>query len=380
MIELMENEMGQTHYDPSLYSSRRQFRLVNTRHAKSGLFKILLAPDDLDKGLTHILKLAEKPQPVKTPKIVFNDYLGALYARASHRVNHLKRYDTKPRLSRKIQAAKQSRPRKVKRRVDGELIEKIVITDIDTLHLPPCMKEALHFGVMDRNRANRNQVTLLMAMFYKEIGRTLPETTDFLVRHAHRVLSQYSASAARQIESSTISAVKAVFESDQYTHYNCHFARKLGFSCNDTCEWYKHMRDTASSRRLYNIPRAGQVSERKIFETVEELRRDMMATEAAYIEEMSGSEEPIVPLLVKVPPGVGKTTGLFRWLGDRPFQRVLWVGGFHKLFKNIPAEIQARWRQIMGRHGDFLDDTGSLIPANCSQSEFVAHYTRYDVF
>ena len=376
MIELMEEERGKMHYDPSLYSSRRQFRLVNTRHAKSGLFKVHLDMNNLGKGLSHILKLAERPRSTAVSKTDFNDYLGTLYARASHQVNHLKRYDTKPRISRKIQAARQSIPRKVKRNVNGELHERMVITDIAVLHLPPCMKEALSFGVMDRSKANRNQVTLLMAMFYKEIGRTVYETTNFLLRHAQRVLSQYSSSSPDQIDSSTISAVKAVFEGDQYSRYNCHFARKLGFSCNDTCEWYKHMRDTASSRRLYNIANSGSGQSRQVFNTVEELRSDMVATEAAYVEEMLEDEEQIVPLLVKVPPGVGKTTGLFRWLDGKPFWRILWVGGFHKLFGNIPPSIRARWRQIMGRHGDILDNEGNAIPANCSQSELAGMLRR----
>ena len=368
MIELMEEEMGKMHFDRAIYSARRQFRLVNTRHAKSGLFKVYLKAADLHKGLPHVRNLAKTPQPEKIPKIIFNDYLGALYARASHQVNHLKRYDTKPRMVRKIQPARQSLPRKVKKQVDGKLLEQLIITDIARLHLPPCMKEALHFGVIDRAKANRNQVTLLMAMFYKEIGRSHAETRDFLIRHAQVVLSQYSSSSPEQINSSTISAVKAVFESAQYSKYNCHFARKLGFNCNDTCEWFKHMRDTASSRRLYNVPKTGALSKRKIFQTVEELRADMMKTEAAYIDEIFHNAKKVVPLLVKVPPGVGKTTGLFRWLGENPLLRILWVGGFHKLYENIPTSIKSRWLQIRGRHGDISDDKGNPIPANCSQS------------
>ena len=376
MIELLEKEMGPMHFDPSLYSSRRQFRLVNTRHPKSGLYKIYISAADIDEDIRHIQRLAEHPQPVPFINVTFNDYLGAIFAQASHRVNHQKRYDTRPRIRGKIQAAKQSRPRKVKRRVDGKLIEQTVVTDIGKLHLPPCMREALMIGVKDRTKANRNQVTMMMAMFYKEIGRNLQETTDFLRLHALRVLSQYSSSSPEQIDSSTISAVKSILDGDQYAHYNCHFARKLGFSCDDTCEWHKHMRDTASSRRLYTVQKSDEASDRKIFDSVYVLRDDMDNRMLSHVDEMQQPGVKNIPLLVKVPPGVGKTMSVFKVIANRSDMRVLYVSTFHKLYKNVPPEERSRWLHIRGRHGDFYEDDGTFHPANCSQPKLAAALRR----
>jgi len=373
MIELLTNDLKKISYDSSLYSSRRQLRLVNTRHPKSGLFKVLLNDDDLSKSISKILKLSETPRNILTTESGFSDYMGELYSRAQHHVTHQKQYDIKPRIRKKIQAARQSQPGRTKQQINSQLVEINAITELEELHLPPCMKEARDVGVVDRSRANRNQITMIMAMFYKEIGRDIEETTDFLRHHAQNVLARFSASSSQQIDISTIGAVKAIFTNDQYTHFNCNLARKLGLTCADTCEWYRDMREAASSRRLYTISEAtDDPKTRKVFTDVFALRRDMVDVIDSYVEEMHQPGAQIVPLHVKVPPGVGKTTCTFQWLGTQPLFRVLWVGSYHKLYENIPPTLQPKWLQIMGRHGDIKKPDGSSIPANCSQHEKAA--------
>lgn len=58
IAELIDFEIGPLHIDYAIYSSRRQFRMVNTYHQSSGLRKIALSVNDLEKGEKHILKLA----------------------------------------------------------------------------------------------------------------------------------------------------------------------------------------------------------------------------------------------------------------------------------------------------------------------------------
>ena len=59
IAELINFEIGPLHFDSAIYSARRQFRMVNTYHQSSGLKKIKLSVDDLQKGEKHILEIAQ---------------------------------------------------------------------------------------------------------------------------------------------------------------------------------------------------------------------------------------------------------------------------------------------------------------------------------
>jgi len=58
IAELIDFEIGPLHIDYAIYSSRRQFRMVNTYHQSSGLKKVALSVNDLEKGEKHILEIA----------------------------------------------------------------------------------------------------------------------------------------------------------------------------------------------------------------------------------------------------------------------------------------------------------------------------------
>jgi len=59
IAELIDFEIGPLHFDHAIYSSRRQFRMVNTFHQSSGLKKIPLSVSDLQKGEKHIIHTAQ---------------------------------------------------------------------------------------------------------------------------------------------------------------------------------------------------------------------------------------------------------------------------------------------------------------------------------
>ncbi len=58
MAELIDLEIGPLYLDYAIYSSRRQFRMVDTYHQSSGLRKVALTRHDLELGKKHVLKLA----------------------------------------------------------------------------------------------------------------------------------------------------------------------------------------------------------------------------------------------------------------------------------------------------------------------------------
>ena len=59
--------------DGKIYDKNRLFRITNTINSKSGMYKIPLMYSQFDKGINHILKLADKPQKNCHPDIT--DYV-----------------------------------------------------------------------------------------------------------------------------------------------------------------------------------------------------------------------------------------------------------------------------------------------------------------
>ena len=379
VAELIQEETGDLHIDWAIYSNRRQFRLPNTRHQKTGLYKAALTRTDLEAGEQHILELAENPVPVPPLPEGHCEYLAGLYALAAARVRTQKRFVVDSARLKCLPAARQSQPRVVFD--DQGEADYVVVAGLNELVHPPCIREALARGVPDAATANRNQVTVLLGSYLKAIGRKLDESTDLLVRHALKVLAPFSHSSAQEIVGSTRTAVTTVFRHERY-QFNCYAARRLGFECNDTCELHAHTRETATSRRLHKVtdteidaPRLDPG--RKEFSDVEVLRTDMAQRVTDYISEARGGvhgEGHITPLLVKSPAGTGKTTTVFDLMADLGL-RTLWVATRLDLYDNIPQHLKPHWRRIEGRHGEVKLPSGEVLPANCHYPD-LAHRLR----
>jgi len=369
LADLIQEETGELHFDPAIYSNRRQFRLPNSRHQKSGLYKIALTPEDLRLGEAHIQEKAKTrgPAPVRPSQIC--EYLCGLYALASGDIRSRPRYEVKPQNVSELQAARQSQPRIVADR-KGMPPREYRAAIGDLVH-PPCIRQAFSVGVPDTTLANRNQVTVLLASYFKAIGRSQDETTGVLVRHALTVLAPFSHSGPREIENSTRSATATVFRDSRY-RFNCQIARRLGFDCNDTCEIFSRYRESAISRRLHRAPDTISVNPSgPLFQDVSDLRDDLARQVEDYIADVkSGKYEGgrIPPLLVRAPAGSGKTVTVFNKLAAMDL-RTLWVATRLDLFDNIPAHLKAKWRRIEGRHGGVTLPSGEELPATCLQPE-----------
>ena len=378
IAELIQEETGDLHIDWAIYSNRRQFRLPNTRHQKSGLYKVALTRADLEAGPQHILQLAESPIPVPPPPEGHCEYLAGLYALAADRVRAQKRFVVDSSRLQCLPAARQSQPRVILD--EGGDADYVVVAGLNELVHPPCIREALARGVPDPAIANRNQITVLLAAYLKTIGRKLDESADFLTRHALKVLAPFSHSSPQEIAGSTRTAAATVFRHERY-QFNCYTARRLGFECNDTCELYAHTRESATSRRLHKVvdepPASPPTPGRKEFSDVEDLRADMAQRVTDYISEARGGvhgEGRVVPLLVKSPAGSGKTTTVFDLLATLGL-RTLWVATRLDLYDNIPQHLKPHWRRIEGRHGEVKLPSGEVLPANCHQPD-LAHRLR----
>ena len=285
----------------------------------------------------------------------------ALYQLSVKHCQDHPKYTVKQKSIRKLASAKASLSAYHK---DSETIK-----EIHGLVHPPCVTHALRVGVVDRQKANRNQVTLFLAGYFKTIERGLLETIELLTHHALEKLAHISNSSPPDIMLSTRTAVKTVFNSGKYGH-NCDFARKLGFDCNPSCELYAEYKKIEYGKKTILLPGTCEdTTKLKEFDTPEELREDLVKTIDNYVRELrkKNRKRRIKPLLIKAPAGAGKTITTFDWV-SRSGLRCLWVGSQLILYDNIPPEHRANWRKIRGRQGDSIKD-GTLTPGNCSQAE-----------
>lgn len=353
MAKMIEDEAGGLFIDDSIYSSRRQFRLPNSIHNTSGLHKVFLTRDELERGIDHIKALAAAPRPIPLVNHSPSEYMCRLYGLAKIEVDKKPKYTVKAADVRELQAARQSSP-------DADR----PALPVANLHHPPCIREALEIGIKDGAKANRNIITVFLATYFKAIGRGRDETTVLLTDHAVRVLARFSGSGAKEIESSTKGAVSTVFRYEKY-RFNCGTAKKFCFACNDTCELFKKYRESVFNRRLQKADMKGFTSA-NVYETPEEIRKAIVERESAYLSRKDGKKA----LLVRAPAGSGKTTLTFEHLSKYPFQRVCWVASQHVLFDNIPDRLKDDWLRIEGRHPDVFDPEGNIIDdANCSRYE-----------
>jgi len=353
MAKMIEDEAGGLFIDDSIYSSRRQFRLPNSIHNTSGLHKVFLTRDELERGVDHVKALAAAPRPIPPIDHTSSEYLCRLYGLAKIEVDKKPKYTVKAADVRELQAARQSSPDASRPALP-----------VANLHHPPCIREALEIGIKDGAKANRNIITVFLATYFKAIGRGRDETTVLLTDHAIRVLARFSGSGAKEIESSTKGAVSTVFRYEKY-RFNCGTAKKFCFACNDTCELFKKYRESVFNRRLQKADMKGFTSA-NVYETPEEIRKAIVEREAAYLSRKDGKKA----LLVRAPAGSGKTTLTFEHLSKYPFQRVCWVASQHVLFDNIPDRLKDDWLRIEGRHPDVFDPEGNIIDdANCSRYE-----------
>ena len=282
-------------------------------------------------------------------------------------VQHCKdypKYTVKNKNVRKLISAKESlKPAK------GEyhLIKNI----IDLTH-PPCVIHALIHGVVDGKKSNRNLVTMFLAGYMKTIDRDLNETTDFLTFHALNKLAKFSSSSPRDIELSTQTAVKTIFNTDKYSH-NCNFARSLGFDCNPSCEIYSEYKKIEYGKKTIDLPEIIDKDEKKlVFDTPNKLRQHMIETINNYVFDLRKDKRKrcIKPLLVKAPAGSGKTVTTFDWVSNSGL-RCVWIGSQLSLFENIPPEYRPVWRQIRGRQGEHIKDN-TKIAGNCYKTDLAA--------
>ncbi len=136
--------------DTKIYDKRRMFRIPNTKHEKSGLFKVQITLDELYR-LSHeqIKELAKCPRPIHTwsgPDV--HRYAQQQYLRA------IKEYQESSKDTQK----------------DRRYAAKLTST-------PPCIQAILDNGAEE---GCRNITIACLTDFYKNCGKSLSETIELI--------------------------------------------------------------------------------------------------------------------------------------------------------------------------------------------------------
>jgi len=170
----MVKSQGLKNVDLKVYERKRVFRINNTKHFKSGLYKIQLKEEELDLTVNEIIELAKNKRCLKSSPdyYKFNKTLKGSY----------------------LQAEKMYFSQKEKK-------NEHKICSIDSIKLRPCVKAILENGV---DEGNRNDICYNLSLFFK--SQNLPELD------AMRVLHGFSGLGDKEIESTVKSAYRSSFK------------------------------------------------------------------------------------------------------------------------------------------------------------------------
>ncbi len=100
---------------------------------------------------------------------------------------------------------------------------------------PTCVRYIMDHGdeLMRQTGANRNMVTYRLATYFKDAGYTLQDAYETILEWALALPRDVSSSSASEKRANTMSAVKTIYETENY-HFSCGGMRSIGKrSAND---------------------------------------------------------------------------------------------------------------------------------------------------
>lgn len=201
----LETQLGLKSLDTSsIYGHSRMLRLINSIHHKSGLFKVELTHAELMADLYNVVNvIAKAPRAdIYPPDLVeyqLNVKANEWYLTKAHEYTE----------ARKLEESKAS--------VTDEVLAQME-------SVPACVQFILDRGIL--KNGDRNKATMALASYYKGIGTPIKETCDILVEWAKKIPASMTSSSAVEVEASTISCVKTVYQESRYK-FHCSYIRSL---------------------------------------------------------------------------------------------------------------------------------------------------------
>lgn len=197
--ELIEN-LELTTLDLKVYSMPRQWRIPNSIHQKSGLFKIELYHAELEKGIDYIKDLAKDPRDDLYEKIEYEDIVPDDDAKQFWK-KALKRYEHQEDM-------KNCSPAQV---------------IVKTKEWPACVKDIMGNGL--KVDGTRNRATMALSGYFKDAGVTPQECESLLLEWLDEKVPDVPHKKLERI-ANTKAVVKSVYGSKR-AHFSCKYIRSL---------------------------------------------------------------------------------------------------------------------------------------------------------
>lgn len=265
IVQELISELNLKTADTSIYERRRLWRLINSRHQKSGLYKIPLTPAELENlTIDKIKKMADKPrelgmneeaQPVTKAQELFEKH--------------------------KVKVEKWLEERK----------KSFETTELKTaIDDPPCVKKRLEIGA---KAGSRNSVLFQLAVYYANKGLVESEVVRIGYEFAKRCAQEPEPFPKEgEVESIVRSAMRGV-QDGRYS-VGCSSDALADFCDRENCPFFRKTMETEMKESC-----GGDLSD-KVFE-------------------QTANEEFLVYDKVTGETSSQKTIGEFK-----PFKRIIW--------------------------------------------------------
>ena len=171
--------------DLKIYDNKRLFRVPNTSHGTTNLYKIIISPDELkDLSEKQIKELAKQPRnDYNVSQPIFNSVANNQYLQAKKNFEKsIKNINNRAKNYRKTKTLKVT---------------------------PPCITNILENGAEE---GSRNITIACLTSFYKDSGKSLDETTDLIMQWNDRNVKPTPYREMR-------ATIKSIFNSDK--SYGC---------------------------------------------------------------------------------------------------------------------------------------------------------------
>lgn len=199
----------------SIYSIRRQWRLHNSVHPKTKAYKIELTWDDWNKSLEDIKAMATEPNEAFYTEA--DELNTPLNMRAHEWFGKFIAYHESMKRLEKL------RPRK-----------PILKTD----KIPVCVQ-----AILDSNELlipkTGNQVSMTLATYFKDSGRSREDTIKILSKWAENLKGVSTSGSKHKARASIISVVNSIFtDAGKNYHFSCAYMKSLGTAEKPVqCAW-----------------------------------------------------------------------------------------------------------------------------------------------
>ena len=191
--------------DLSVYSKRRMWRVPNTIHAKTNLYKRELTHDEITETIPAILELARAPR-------------------------HSPIYETDEDLEQPVNITAQDFFLRFRDEYNAEREATGDGSPKDRLHPeaaegdPVCVQDIMINGL--KKPGDRNKATMALGGYFKDTNVDVKTTTDTITSWALALPPQHRQADDRHIIANTASVLRTVYESPAYG-FSCKFMRSL---------------------------------------------------------------------------------------------------------------------------------------------------------